>query len=163
MKYGMKILLQLFCIVLLTARVSAQNLNGSEDDRKSLEKATLAIREAFAKGDATLVAKLHHPDVVKYFGGNNVVTGNAAVEKGAADWFKNSKVEFIENTVESTIFNGETAIQTAIFSIKTTPKAGGDPVISRGRSMVVYVRDKSSPTGWLSVREMVQAAPDKKD
>jgi len=108
-----------------------------------------------------MVARLHHPDVVKYFGGNNVVKGRDAVQKGAEEWFKNSTVEFVENIVESTVFNGETAIQTCIFSIKTTPKNGGEPVISRGRSMVVYVKDKNSPTGWLSLREMAQSAPEK--
>lgn len=60
-----------------------------------------------------------------------------------------------------TVFHGETAIQTIIFAIKTTPKDGGKSVISRGRSMAVYIRDKISPTGWLSLREMIQEAPDK--
>jgi hypothetical protein len=68
----------------------------------------------------------------------------------------------VENTVESTVFTGETAIQTVIFAIKSTPKNGGKPTIGRGLSMVVYIRDKSSPTGWLSLREMAQAGPDKK-
>ncbi len=36
------------------------------------------------------------------------------------------------------------------------------PTISRGRAMVVYVRYKDSPTGWASIREMAQAAPDEK-
>lgn len=80
------------------------------------------------------------------------------MEKGLKDWFQNSTVEFIENKVESIVFNGETAIQTVIFAIKTTPKNGGKFVISRGRSMVVYIRDKSSPAGWLSLREMTQGA-----
>ena len=105
------------------------------------------------------MAQLHSANVIKYFGGNNVITGRDAVEKGARDWFQNSKVEFIENTVESTVFVGKTAIQTAIFSIKTTPKNGGKPTVGRGRSMVVYIQDKNSPTGWLTLREIVQEAP----
>jgi len=36
------------------------------------------------------------------------------------------------------------------------------PTISRGRAMVVYVRYKDSPTGWASIREMAQTAPDEK-
>jgi uncharacterized protein (TIGR02246 family) len=158
----MKTILHFICFCFLVFNASAQNLNGSAADRESLDKATLAIREAFAKGDAELVAKLHHPDVVKYFGGNNVLTGRAALQKQMAVWFKTSKIEFVENTVESTVFTGGTAIQTVIFAIKSTPKNGGKATVARGRSMVVYVRDKSSPTGWLSLREMAQAAPDKK-
>ena len=140
-------------------RSEAQSLTGSEDERRSLDKATMAIREAFAKGDAALAASLHHPAIVKYFGGNNVVTGRAALEKGLAEWFNSSTVEFTENSIESTVFNGETAVQVVVFSIRSTPKGGGTPVISHGRSMVVYVKDKTSPTGWLSLREITQEAP----
>ena len=157
----MKLILLLLSVAFLTADLNAQTSNGTEEEMKSLNKEIAALGEAFAKGDAAMVARLHHPDVVKYFGGTNVVTGRDAVQKGAEEWFKNSTVEFVENIVESTVFNGETAIQTCIFSIKTTPKNGGEPVISRGRSMVVYVKDKNSPTGWLSLREMAQSAPEK--
>ena len=90
-----------------------------------------------------------------------MVVGRDAVEKGAREWFQNSKVEFIENTVENTEFVGNIAIQTSIFSIKTTPKDGGKSSIGRGRSMVIYIQDKSSPTGWLTLREFVQEAPPK--
>ena len=157
----MKLILLLLSVAFLTADLNAQTSNGTEEEMKSLNKEIAALGEAFAKGDAAMVARLHHPDVVKYFGGNNVVKGRDAVQKGAEEWFKNSTVEFVENIVESTVFNGETAIQTCIFSIKTTPKNGGESVMSRGRSMVVYVKDKNSPTGWLSLREMAQSAPEK--
>jgi hypothetical protein len=96
---------------------------------------------------------------LKYFGGNNVVTGRLELKKTLMDWFKNSRVEFIENKVESTVFSGETAIQTVIFAIRSSPKNGGTPVIARGRSMVIFIRDKSSSTGWLSLREITQDAP----
>ncbi|MGH2563387.1 MAG: YybH family protein [Ginsengibacter sp.] len=154
-------ILQVFCIILFSGYVYAQNANDSVQERQSLDKATAAIRDAFSKGDAALVAELHSPGIIKYFGGNNVVIGRAALEKGLKNWFQNATIEFIENKVESTVFNDSTAIQTVIFAIKTTPKDGGKSVISRGRSMVVYIRDKSSPTGWLSLREMTQEAPDK--
>ena len=157
----MKAILPLFIMALFSIHVNGQKINDSAADRASLDKATAAIREAFQKGDAALVAKLHSPDIVKYFGGNNVVVGRAALEKGLKDWFQQAKVEFIENTVESTVFNGRIAIQTGIFAIKTIPKDGTKPGIGRGRSMVVYIRDESSPTGWLSLREMTQSAPDK--
>lgn len=158
----MKTIFQLFCFILLAGTVSAQTTHGTKADSLSLDKQCRALGDAFAKGDAHKVAQLHHPDIVKYFGKNNVVIGRAALEKGLAGWFKNTKVEFIENTIESTVFTGNIAAQTCIFAVKTTPKAGGKSEITRGRSMVIYVRDKSSPTGWLSLREMTQEAPDKK-
>ena len=158
----MKWIVSLLSLLFFAAYANAQTLNGTEEDTRSLERHTAAIREAFGKGDAATVARLHHPDVVKYFGGKNVVTGRDAVQKSAEAWFKTARVEFIENTVESTVFNGETAIQTGIFSIRATPKDGSTPTIARGRAMVVYIKDKNSPTGWLSLREMAQAAPENK-
>ena len=157
----MKTIFQLLIIVFFSTNVYSQDVTDTTALKQSLEKATAAIRSAFEKGDAALVARLHSPDVIKYFGGNNVIVGRDAVEKGARDWFQNSKVEFIENTVENTEFIGKIAIQTVIFSIKTTPKNGGEPSIGRGRSMVIYIQDKTSPTGWLTLREFAQEAPPK--
>lgn len=157
----MKTIFQLLIIAFFSTSAYSQDITDTTVLKQSLEKATVAIRSAFEKGDATLVAQLHSSDVIKYFGGNNVVVGRDAVEKGAREWFQNSKVEFTENTVENTEFVGKIAIQTSIFSIKTTPKVGGKSSIGRGRSMVIYIQDKSSPTGWLTLREFVQEAPPK--
>ena len=157
----MKIIFQLAAILFISANAFSQEITDTVALRQSLDKATAAIRKAFESGDAVLVGQLHSPNVIKYFGGNNVVVGRDAVEKQARDWFQNSKVEFIENTVENTVFVGNIAIQTVIFSIKTTPKSGGKSSIGRGRSMVIYIQDKSSPTGWLSLREIAQEAPPK--
>ncbi len=157
----MKIIFQLAAILFLSANAFSQEITDTVALRQSLDKATAAIRKAFENGDAVLVGQLHSPNVIKYFGGNNVIVGRDAVEKGARDWFQSSKVEFIENTVENTVFVGNIAIQTVIFSIKTTPKNGGKSSIGRGRSMVIYIQDKNSPTGWLSLREIAQEAPPK--
>ncbi len=92
----------------------------------SLDKATAAIRKAFENGDAVLVGQLHSPNVIKYFGGNNVIVGRDAVEKGARDWFQSSKVEFIKNTVENTVFVGNIAIQTLIFQLRRHRKMEGN-------------------------------------
>ena len=155
----MKITFYLSIMLLCGWGLSAQDLNGSPADRQSLDKATAAIRDAFAKGDAALAVRLHSPHIVKYFGGKNVIVGREALMKQLQDWFNHSTVEFIENKVETTVFSGETAIQTVIFAIKSIPKNGGKAVIARGRSMVVYVKEKTSLTGWLSLREITQEAP----
>lgn len=131
-----------------------------EKDRKELEKATAAIRDAFKRGDVDAIVTMHHPDIVKYFGGSNVVKGRDQLRKALRDMVNTAHMEFIDHKLESLIFNGNTAIETSLFTIKSTPLNGDTPSIGRGRAMVVYVRDKTSPTGWLSVREMTQAAPD---
>jgi ketosteroid isomerase-like protein len=158
----MKLLIPILCMTLVVTHPNAQTSSGSDEQLKSLAIATQAIRDAFAKGDAALVAELHAPNIEKYFGGSNVILGRTALQKGLADWFKKVTVEFIENKIESTVFAGQTAIQTSIFSMKVSPRDGSNPVINKGRAMVVFVRDKTSPTGWLSLREMTQEAPDKK-
>ncbi|NII27987.1 DUF4440 domain-containing protein [Pseudoflavitalea sp. X16] len=152
----MKMISYLMIIAFLAGGCAAHKV---DDDKKSLEKTTAAIRDAFGRGDVPAIVALHHPDVIKYFGGDNVVKGRVALEKGLTDMFRTSTMEFIENRVESTLFNGETAIETSIFAINIIPKNGGKPTVGRGRSMVVYVRYKDSPTGWVSIREMAQAAP----
>ena len=73
-------------------------------------------------GDVPAIVALHHPDVVKYFGGNNVVIGRAALEKGLTEMFRTSTLEFIDNKLESLIFVGETAIETSIFTIRARQK-----------------------------------------
>ena len=149
-------------LILFAVSCVGQEPGNTTGDRASLERTTQAIRDAFARGDVAAVVALHHPDVVKYFGGANVVSGRAALETGLIQMFRNSKMEFLENRVESTMFNGETAIETSIFTIKVSGKDGDKSTLSRGRAMVVYVRYKGSPTGWASIREMAQAAPDEK-
>ena len=129
----MKTIFQLLIIAFFSTSAYSQDITDTTALKQSLDKATAAIRSAFEKGDAALVAQLHSPDVIKYFGGTNVIVGRDAVEKGAREWFQNGKVEFIENTVENTEFVGNIAIQTGIFSIETIPKDGGKPSIGRGR------------------------------
>ena len=132
---------------------------GATADRQSLERTTQAIRDAFGRGDVPAIVALHRPDVVKYFGGANVVTGREELRRGLLKTFRNTKMEFVEHRLESLVLLGDTAVETSIATIKTTPKAGGRPTVSRLRAMVVYVKAKDSPTGWQSIREMAQAAP----
>lgn len=129
------------------------------NQKQSLDKATAMLRAAFARGDVPAIVAMHSKDVVKYFGGNNVITGRDGLTKQLTGMFRNNKVEFIENKVESTIFAGITATQTCLFTFKITPKAGGKPSFAHGRSMVIYAEDNSSPSGWLTLREMAQEAP----
>lgn len=75
--------------------------------------------------------------------------------------FRASKMQFTDNQLESMTFNNKTAVETSIFTIKVTPKNGNPSTMSRGRAMVVYVKYKDSPTGWATIREMIQAAPEK--
>ena len=150
-----KNLLIVICLLGIAA-CSDRNGSGSPEDQESFEKTKALILEGFAKGDVKGVLALHHPDVVKYFGGKNIVVGLEGLKKQLTDMFSYAKTEFIENNIESTVFNGDAVVETSIFAMRLIPKNGDSAHVFRGRSMVVYVRYKDSPTGWASLREMTQ-------
>ncbi|WPV00804.1 nuclear transport factor 2 family protein [Mucilaginibacter sp. cycad4] len=150
----------IFIALIFCGCSSAPQNDNLAADKIALEKTKAAFVTAFAHSDVKALVALHHPDIVKYFGGSNVVTGRAELAKGLTAMFRTSKMELIQNQVESTAFNGNTIIETCIFAFRATPVNGGKSTIGRGRSMTVFVRYKDSPYGWVSIREMAQAAPD---
>jgi ketosteroid isomerase-like protein len=130
----------------------------SASDRAAVEATGAAIRAAFAAGNVAEILKYHHPDVRKALSFQNVQVGREAVGAGLQNTLRQVHLEFVENNVESLLIEGDTAIEQTVFAIKATPLAGGQPSVFRGRTMVVYVRYKESPTGWASIRELIQPA-----
>jgi ketosteroid isomerase-like protein len=130
----------------------------SDADHDAIEKTGDAIRAAFAAGDVATVMKYHHPEVVKALGYNKVLVGRDAVAADLAGGLRQYHLEFTENHVESLLIESDTAVEMTRFAIKGTPIAGGQPFLFKGRTMVVYVRYKDSPTGWASIREIIQPA-----
>jgi len=140
---------------------TADNFNGSKADRDSLINTGNAIRAAFLKGDVNKILLYHHPEVIKALNYNSIQKGIMAVRSGLKGTLDSFTLAFTENKIESLLINNETAVEQTLFTIKGTPKAGGTPFIFEGRSMIVYVRYKGSPTGWASIREMIQPYSDK--
>ena len=147
-------------VVSLAFALFAVNAPASDTDRDALEKTGAAIRAAFAAGDAAAAMKYHHPDVVKALSYNNVLVGRDAVAADLAKNLRQYHLEFVENRVESLLIQNDTAVEQTLFAIKGTPIAGGQSFLFKGRTMVVYVRYKESPTGWASIREVIQPATD---
>lgn len=116
------------------------------------------IRAAFANGDLETISALHHPNVYKALGYDNVQNGRAAVMDGIAETLAAYSLEFVENDIESVLVRGDVAIETTRFAIAGTPKGDGQPFVFRGRTMVTYVRDAGSPSGWVTIREIIQPA-----
>jgi ketosteroid isomerase-like protein len=154
--WGFVVLLGLLCS---TAAFSATSKQEGKD-RAALEQTSKAIRDAFARGDVATVMAYHHPDVVKALSFHNYQNGRDAVEAGVRGGFEQYRMEFVAHHVEYLLIRGDTAVEESLFTIRSTPKAGGAPVIFKGRAMVVYVRYKESPSGWASIREMIQPATD---
>jgi ketosteroid isomerase-like protein len=125
-------------------------------DQRALNQTSIAIRDAFARGDVRSIMAFHHPDVEKSFGPASRVVGEAAVAAGAADTLKAYTLTFVENNVESLAVRGDTAIEVTRFVIKGVPRGKGMPFTFKGRTQVVYVRYSSSPTKWAVFRELIQ-------
>ncbi|OEJ99824.1 nuclear transport factor 2 family protein [Roseivirga misakiensis] len=114
------------------------------------------IRAAFAEGDVKKIESLHHPEVKKALGFNDTQVGREAVINGIKGTLENFRLEFVKNEVESILIERNIAIEQTRFSIKGTPLAGGESFIFGGRTMVTYIRYPESPTGWATIREIIQ-------
>jgi hypothetical protein len=130
---------------------------GSPEQRDSLKQTGDAIRGAFARDDVPGILAYHH-DVIKALSYQNYLNGIDALRLDLLATLQSVNLEFTDNQVENTLFQGEIAVEESLFAIKITPKSGGASSVFKGRSMVVYVRYAPSPTGWASIREVVQPA-----
>ena len=146
----------LIMAILLPIRVYSQTDSVKEEILKHGE----VIREAFSNGDIEKIRSLHHPDVIKALGYNDLKIGREAVIDGLKGTLENFNLEFIKNEVENIYVQEDLAIEQTKFSIRGTPKDGGNPFIFSGRTMVTYVRYDESPTGWATIREIIQVATD---
>ena len=136
---------------------------GERADRAALAATSDSILAAFARGDADAAMVYHHPEVVKAFNvADSALRGRAAVRATRAGALRHARLEFVENRVESLLVHGDAAVELTRFAIRSTPRSAGDgaPTVSRGRTLVVYVRSAASPTGWVLVRELLQPAAD---
>lgn len=116
------------------------------------------IRAAFAAGDVAKITALHHPEVEKALGYNDRKNGRVEVVDGIAETLRHYTLTFVENDVESIFIQGDLAIEQSSFSIRGTPKGDLPAFVFSGRTMVTYIRYADSPTGWATIREMIQPA-----
>jgi ketosteroid isomerase-like protein len=133
----------------------AQN-SGSSADRAALARTGDSIRAGFAASDVDTILKYHHPNVEKWLSPTSHTVGRDALRAELVETFKTAQIMFAENNVESTVFMGDTAVEVSTFTIRVTPREGGRSTMANGRAMVVYVRSAQSPTGWVSIRELIQ-------
>ncbi|MFA6246207.1 MAG: nuclear transport factor 2 family protein [Mucilaginibacter sp.] len=127
-------------------------------DQDMLKQTSEAIRAGFAHGDITAIMSYHHPDVVKALNYTSYSNGREAVKADLLKTLNIYNLEFSKNKVESLLINGDTAVEQTLFTIKGTPKSGGEPFVFEGRAMIIYIRYKESPTGWATIREIIQPA-----
>ncbi len=137
---------------------TTKNFIGTNNDRKALEQTSIGIRTAFANGDVPTILSYHDINIRKALGYTHIINGKGELEKDLKNTFLNVKLKWLKNDVESLIFQGNTAIEITVFNIEITPNDGDKPFISKGRAMIVYVRNSQAPQGWASIREVIQPA-----
>jgi ketosteroid isomerase-like protein len=147
-----------FCTAILLSFIgfAIPSIAQQTTDQKALEQTSLNIRKAFADANIETIKSYHHPDVIKALASDKLLKGREAVLQDLKGTLEAFKLDFIENNVESLLIEGNVAIEQTQFAIKGTPRNGGESFVFRGRTMVVYVRYTKSPTGWASIREIIQ-------
>lgn len=128
----------------------------AEADRAAMEKTSAEIHAAFARGDLNAIASYHHPEVEKALSPTKYLKGREAVMADLRGVLEAYRLIFAEHELESLAFFGDTCVEQTRFAIRGEPKGSAAPFVFRGRSMVVYVRSSQSPTGWASIREIIQ-------
>jgi len=98
--------------------------------------------------------------VTKALAYHKYLVGRSALEADLRATFENYALEFLQNDVESLSIHGDIAVEQILFSVKGTPKKGGAPFLVKGRTMLVLIRYDQSPTGWATLREIVQPGPE---
>jgi ketosteroid isomerase-like protein len=161
MRYARVRILQIAQIIAVGIAVgcdAGKNPVGSNSDREALAKTSAAIRDGFARGDVAAILAYHHPDVVKALSFEKTIKGRDALAADLSGTLQQVSLEWKENRLESIWIQGDTAVEQTVFAIRGTPKNGNAVFSFKGRAQVVYVRYKKSPTGWASIRELVQPA-----
>jgi ketosteroid isomerase-like protein len=148
----------LLMAIVVSGMIAASAQSATDRDRIALEKTSECIRDAFAAGDVESIMKYHHPQVSKALSFQRVLLGREAVAADLNSTFRQFHLEFVKNQVESLLIEKDTAVEQTLFTIRGTPLQGGEPFLFNGRAMVVYVRYPESPTGWASIREIIQPA-----
>jgi ketosteroid isomerase-like protein len=144
--------------ILLTFCMSTKTFSQDDKIKSEILKTGELIRAAFSKGDIEAIKSFHHPDVIKALGYKTLQNGRDAVIEGLRGTLEGYTLDFVENKVESILIQGDIAIEQTLFSIKGTPKKGGEPFVFSGRTMVTYIKYEKSPTGWATIREIIQQA-----
>ncbi|MEM1336428.1 MAG: hypothetical protein AAF634_13520 [Bacteroidota bacterium] len=144
-------------LILPTAGCLAQNSNTEEAVVQQIAATEQAVREAFKNGDLETIKLYHHPKVIKALSYGNLQEGRQAVLKGLRETMANFDLEFIdEGKEELFLHQGDVVIKQLLFGLRLIPKNGDAPFVFQGRTLLILQRYDKSPTGWVTLHEMIQ-------
>lgn len=157
MKLTWQIIEKGFLLMAAIGSCSSENTTTEEEAFQQITETGLAVREAFKKGDLETIKLYHHPEVTKAIGYNNLQIGREEVLNGLKETLTNYELEFLdEKTTEKFIYRGDLVIKQMRFALRLVPKNGDSPFIFRGRTLLVLQRYNESPTGWVTLHEIIQ-------
>ncbi|MFD1002717.1 YybH family protein [Ohtaekwangia kribbensis] len=143
--------------VLIFVLFTITTASSQEKDTEAFNKLRADLAQAFVAGDVQMITAYHHPNVVKALAFDRLLIGRDANISELKGTLQSYSMKFKEHKIESFEIHGETATEISTFTIEGTPKGDGKPFIFKGRSLVLYIRYKESPSGWALIREMIQA------
>lgn len=154
----MRAIIFIFFLSCILCSCTTSSIHHGGIDREAIIETNKKIRTAFANGNIEEILRYHHPDVEKAFSWNDYQVGSIVVKQGLTSLLENYNLEFLGSAeeMESLKIFEDSAVMIARFSLKGVPKNDSvKPFVFSGRTMIVYIRNKESPTGWLSFREMI--------
>ena len=136
----------------------AQSVEAPED-QEALAATADSVRAAFLRGNAEAAMRYHHPEVIKVIGPDKFLVGREAVELDLRATLENFNLEFVQNDTEDLRTESTAAFRRVRFSLRGTPKAGGEGWTFNGIALITSVRYAESPTGWAIIHEIIQPLP----
>ncbi len=153
----LKVATLVFLLLLVSCSIT-KNTGSTVEAKDAINETNRIVRQAFRDQDVQTILDFHHPEVEKVFAWDNYQRGHQDMEQALSSLFENYEVVFQEKArhLESLKVTGDSAVMIARFALEGIPKKPSvEPFVYSGVTMIVYVRYPHSPTGWVTLREMV--------
>ncbi len=140
-------------ILLLTLSASVLPLHAAESGAASVESAWL---KAFKANDVNGVVALYAPDAVGYFPGMAAVSGENGIRAAFEGMMSGNNVQDAKFFDRHSKTSGNVSVGWGRFELTLVPKAGGAPIVMKGRFTDVVERRNGK---WLYIVDHASDEP----
>lgn len=123
-------------------------------DIAALNAARQAFMTAYEAGDAAAIGKLYTADAISASNNQPSLKGRDAIVASLTAMFQQVSVKTTLTPVDTRTL-GSVGVDTGIYTVTVTPKAGAAPYSNEGRYMVMYVKEADGQ--WRVWRDMDNA------
>lgn len=150
-------IVRMMVLFVLSGAFGQEHPTDEETVRQQIERTGAAVRQAFKQGDLETIKLYHHPEVTKALSYTNLQRNREEVLDGLRETMANFELEFLDGkATEKFIHHGDLVIKQMRFALRLIPKNGDEPFVFKGRTLLVLQRYDESPTGWVTLHEIVQ-------